>query len=110
MKIKKTSYFDAVYYFGNSYILCDNIPANDSDYFEGLARLFDDDEDAEIYQTFLSDCSDEQVFYLRARFGLHFAYHSALGLWVLLVTHSGTSWDSVECYDNGIAPESVYAF
>ena len=50
MKIKKTSYFDAVYYFGNSYILCDNIPANDSDYFEGLARLFDDDEDAEIYQ------------------------------------------------------------
>lgn len=105
--MKKTSFYDAVHYLGNSFILCDNIPCNDDDYFEGLARLYDEDEEAEIYQTFLTDCTDEQVFYLGNRFGLHFAHHSRLNLWVLLVTHFGTSWEYVPCVDNGNVIEEV---
>lgn len=63
----------------------------DPDYFDGV-----DCNDLEIFQWFLTDCSEGDVEFLRKHFGLLFTYSDKLDLYVLCVTHYGTSWDYVE--------------
>lgn len=49
----------------------------------------------EIFQWYLTDCSDSDVEYLSETFGLIFSYSSLLDLHVLCVDHYGTAWDHV---------------
>lgn len=56
----------------------------------------DGQEYREIFQWFLTSCSEWDVKYLRETFGLLFTYSNLLDLYVLCVTHYGTSWDYVD--------------
>jgi hypothetical protein len=56
---------------------------------------YENTENWEIFQWYLTDCSDFDAKYLRETFGLWFTYSNMLGLYVLLVPHWGTSWDYV---------------
>lgn len=79
---KISNYFDAVHFLGNHFILCNNIAAIDAEYYDGgqlgpWCEELDEDGDAvtpEIYQTFLTNCSDDDARYLADRFGLLFQY------------------------------------
>ena len=53
-------------------------------------------EIGEIFQWFVTDCSEFDVNYLREHFGLLFTYSNLLECYVLCVDHYGTSWDYVE--------------
>lgn len=96
-----TDYQTAVEWRHNSYILCTNLPDIDEEIFadeEFLAEIFNEEteEFSEIYQFYLSDCSDFDVNFLREHFeGLIFYHSEKLELWVLCVDHYGTGWDYV---------------
>jgi hypothetical protein len=51
----------------------------------------------DIYQWYLTDCSESDVEYLEKTFGLLFTYSDNLDLYILCVDHFGTSWDYVYC-------------
>lgn len=87
-KVYNTTYAVAVHWLGNSLIMCNMIPELD-DRFE-FPEL---DEDDEIYQYFLTSCSDGDRKFLEEHFGLTFGYSPMLDLHVLCVTHWGTGWD-----------------
>ena len=91
-----TNYNTAIHYCGNHYILCNNIVDIDSNLYENILLDNPEDEFPEIYQWYISDCSEYDVEYLREHFpGIIFAYSELLDLYILCVTHYGTSWDSV---------------
>lgn len=96
------SYKDAVEYFNNSLILCNNISEIDEFLFENC-ELCNVEQD--YYQYYLTDCSKDDAERLRAWFGLNFLYSEKLDLYVLAVEHFGTSWNSVPCcvYDKFVA-------
>jgi len=98
-----TTYADAVESIENM-VLCNDISKLEDDvFFENVceATLNEDDDDyVEVYQYYITDCSDSDVDYLRRRYDLRFAWCEKLSVWVLLVTHWGTSWDCVEWHDN----------
>lgn len=50
----------------------------------------------EIYQWFITDCSEWDMKYLRDTFGLLFTYSDLLDCYILCVTHWGTGWDYVD--------------
>lgn len=50
----------------------------------------------EIYQWYITDCSEFDVSYLRKTFGLIFTYSDLLERYILCVTHYGTGWDYVD--------------
>ena len=54
------------------------------------------EEYPEIYQYYITNCSEDLCEFLNDHFGLMFAYSEKLELWVLLVDHCGTCWDYVE--------------
>lgn len=61
---------------------------------------WDDDEyeapeKPEIFQWFITDCSEWDVKFLREHFGLLFTYSDLLDCYILCVTHYGTAWDYV---------------
>jgi len=57
----------------------------------------DREEDPEIFQIMLSDCSDDDVEFLTLHFpDLLFIHGVCLDNWFLCVDHFGTSWDYVE--------------
>lgn len=102
MKLYNTNFRVAVEWCNNSYILCNNITEVDPNIWDNIQGLPDwcSDEESEeempdVYQFFLTDCSQSDMKYLRDTFGLWFAYSDVLDMYVLLVTHYGTSWDYV---------------
>ena len=102
-EIKKpyyTTYAEAVNWLNNDYILCNNIVDIDQSVYENM-RFQDYDEETdsytEIYQWFITDCSDSDVEYLEKHFGLLFTYSDLLDKYILCVDHWGTSWDYVHC-------------
>lgn len=96
-----TNYSVAVHWLNNSLIMCNEIPEVDPSVLDNMRfYLYEEDEDGyeeelEIYQWYLTDCSDFDVKFLEEHFGLKFTYSDLLGLYVLCVTHHGTSWDYV---------------
>lgn len=98
-----TTYADAVSSISNM-VLCNEIAKIDDDvFFENVceATLNEDDEDyTEIYQYYITDCSDSDVDYLRSRYDLLFAWCEKLSVWVLLVTHWGTAWSCIPWVDH----------
>ena len=98
-----TNFRVAVHWCGNHYILCNEIPEIDPDIWEQIycemANNDEDDEDygdvPEIYQWYFSDCSKHDAEYLREHFGITLVYSDKFDLYILPVTHCGTSWDYV---------------
>ncbi len=54
------------------------------------------EDPVEIYQWYITDCSQGDVRYLSEAFGLIFTYSDLLDCYVLCVTHYGTAWDHVD--------------
>lgn len=95
-----TNYRVATKWLNNSYILCNHIGEIDQTIWDNMRFDMYDDEVGiyrEIYQWFISDCSDEDVRYLEDTFGLLFTYSELLECYILCVDHYGTSWDYVSC-------------
>lgn len=92
----RTNYKKAVKWLNNSLILCNDI-TNDPSLYDNMRFSFYDDDDnvCEIFQWFLTDCSESDVEFLEQHFGLKFTFSDALDLYVLCVDHYGTSWDYV---------------
>lgn len=98
-----SNYYDAVHFLGNSFILCNDVINVDPSVFEEMRfEWYNDetDEQKDIYQWFLTDCSLSDVEYLENRFGLLFTYSNTLDLFVLCVDHFGTIWKGVSVTDN----------
>lgn len=118
-----TNYYVAAHWLNNSLILCNNITDVDPNIYENCRfSLFrddddqdDDDEDGEaedyretdpfglqhpdsdreIFQWYLTDCSESEVEFLEEHFGLLFTFSDVLDLFVLCVDHFGTNWKYV---------------
>lgn len=91
-KIYKTNYYKAVHFLGNNLIRLNNIPEIDDSVYENFQTF---PEDQEVFQWYLTDCTDDDVKYLTKHFDLLFTYSDKLDLWVLCVTHFGTMWKGV---------------
>lgn len=96
----ETNYYVATHWLHNNMVLCNEIPAVDENIWDNLRFAIMEDDDGtitEIYQWFLTDCSEDDVQWLEQHFGLLFAYSEKLDLFVLCVDHYGTAWDYVYC-------------
>ena len=104
--MKTISYSSAIKRFGNSYVLCNNVPAIDSNLWDNVYfnPFTEDDVLIDIYQYYITDCSEEDVKYLSNWYGLKFAYSEELDCFILMVDHWGTAWDYVMIEDN--SPEN----
>jgi hypothetical protein len=85
-----------------SLILCNEIAEIDPSVFENFRfNAYEDDEQEgdpiEIYQYFLTDLTPDGVDFMEETFNLKYTYPEMLCLFVLCVTHFGTSWDYVPC-------------
>ena len=99
---KVNNYKEAVEWFGNHRVLCNNIPQIDPSIFDNANfDWYDEDEETEveIFQWFITDCTQDDVVYLADRFGLLFTYSDLLDCYILCVDHCGTRWDYVEVFD-----------
>lgn len=99
MKTYKTNYSVAVNWCNNALILCNNITEIDTSVYDNMRfELFDEEDGTQkdIYQWFITDCTDDDVEYLEQTFGLLFTYSDLLDKYILCVDHCGTSWDYVE--------------
>lgn len=98
------NYLDAVNYFGNHRVLCNNMMKLDSEsWFNNLwGDWFDEDSEEmpEIYQTYITDCSEDDARYLCDWFGLLFYWSETLEALILCVPHFGTPWSGVSVEDN----------
>ena len=94
-----TNYRTAAHWLNNSLILCNQITEIDINFWDNCRfDLYNEnDEPIEIYQYFLTDCSEGDVEFLENHFGLLFSYSELLDMFVLCVEHYGTSWDYVLC-------------
>ena len=102
MNKRFTTYNKAVKFLGNDLVLCNNIVDID-DCLDFRFSLEDEDgNQVDIFQYFLTDCSEDDVEFLEKTFNLLFAYSEKLDLFVLCVNHYGTSWDyvSIEVLDD----------
>lgn len=90
--IYRTNYKVAVSWLNNNLILCNNI----FDIDDNIDYLMSD-QVPDIYQYYLTDCSQSDVKFLMEHFNLLFIYSPKLDLYVLCVDHYGTSWDYVAC-------------
>ena len=100
MKTYKTNYSVAVNWCNNALILCNNITEIDTSVYDNMRfELFDEEDGTQkdIYQWFITDCTDDDVEYLEKTFGLLFTYSDLLDKYILCVDHFGRSWDYVEC-------------
>lgn len=96
------SYKNAVKYFDNALILCNNITEIDEYLWENCDLC---NTDEAFFQYFLTDCSQGDAERLHQWFGLNLLYSGKLGLYILCVEHWGTSWDYVPCpvFDQNVA-------
>ena len=94
-----TNYQVATTWLRNKLLMCNNLPNIDTTIWENMRwDTFNEEGDPiEIYQWYLTDCSDYDVDFLEQHFGLKFTYSEMLELYILCVTHWGTSWDYVYC-------------
>lgn len=95
-----TTYKEAVNWLHNSFILCNNIGQIDETIdYNYRFETYDEETDSykDIYQYFISDCSEDDVEYLEKHFGLLFTYSDLLDKYILCVDHLGTAWDCVHC-------------
>lgn len=101
----RIDYYAAVHWCNNHYIMLNNIHEIDPDFNDPF--LFDENEDGsskEIFQYFISDCSEFDKEFLVSNFPeLLFAYSDKLQKWILCVDHWGNAWDDVFC---DISPKS----
>ena len=111
----RTNYGVAVNWLNNNFILCNEIQNLDQSIFDNarFGFFYYTDEDGnqyesesdyegeeelnensrEIFQYYLTDCSESDVEFLEETFpGLLFTYSDLLGLYVLCVDHYGTNW------------------
>jgi hypothetical protein len=104
--MKTISYSDAVKRFNNNLILCNNIPEFDFTLYDNVRfPLFDEHEDAiDIYQWYITDCTENDVLYLEDWYNLKFTYSEVLDKFILCVDHWGTPWSGVMIEDN--SPEN----
>ena len=88
---RETNFFKAINWLRPNLILCNEIASLDESIYDNL------DDDAEVYQWFLSSLSEDDVRWMEKSFdmGCVYTYSNMLDLWVVGVTHYGTSWDSV---------------
>lgn len=95
--MKQISYADAVNRFNNNLILCNNIPEFDLTIYDNCRfSVYDEDENPiDIYQWYITDCTDTDVEYLEKWYGLLFTYSEMLDRYVLCVNHWGTPWSGV---------------
>ena len=94
-----TDYYTATHWLGNSFILCNEI-VNDYTVNDNVRFSYYDEETdtyTEIYQYFLTNCSESEVEFLEKHFNLLFSYSDKLDLFVLCVDHWGTDWNDVPC-------------
>lgn len=113
----RTNYKVAVNWLGNSFVMCNNLPEVDEYLMENarFAWCYYEDEDGneyeseddapegvevwehyrDIYQYYITDCSESAVEFLEEHFNLLFAYSDKLDCYILCVDHYGTSWDYV---------------
>lgn len=95
-----TNYRVAVKWCNNSFILCNNIAEIDDSIYDNMEfDCYNDetDEYKDIYQWFITDCSEWDKNFLKDHFGLLFTYSDKLDCYILCVDHFGTSWDYVSC-------------
>lgn len=94
------SYRTAAKWGDASLVLLNNIQEIDQE-FDPYIDYYEDEEDTEesapeFYQFYVTDLSDDSVEWMRKVFpDLTFVYSELLDLWVLCVSHYGTSWDYV---------------
>lgn len=103
--VTKTTYAEAVKWLHNSIILCNNITEIDPSIdYNFRFDQYDEEEDSyvDIYQYFITDCSQSDVEYLEKYFDLKFSYSNLLDKYILCVDHCGTSWDYVACPVNNV--------
>ena len=102
------SYRNAIKYFNNSFVLCNNITEIDESIFYSDYNIINDgfyESEQEIFQYFITDCTEWDAKYLNKYFGIQFLFSEKLDCYVLPVFHYGTSWDyvSVEVLDDEVA-------
>lgn len=94
-----TDYFTAVHWCNNNFILCNNIANIDDSIYENERFDFYDEETdthKEIYQYYITDCSESDVEFLEEHFpDLLFTYSDMLECFILCVDHFGTMWKGV---------------
>lgn len=92
--MKQFSYKTAINWCHNDMVLLNNIPEIDPDV---VAELYDQlEEGDEIFQYFITDCTESEVEWLKEHFSdMYFAYSEKLDNYILAVCHYGTSWDYV---------------
>ena len=97
-----TTYDRAVHWLHNNLIMCNNITEIDSSVYDYFRFNLEDEEGnyIEIYQYFITDCSEDDVEYLEKSFNLKFTYSELLDKYILCVDHLGTGWDCVPCEVN----------
>lgn len=94
----ETNYYVATHWLHNNLILCNDIEKIDENLWENYRFELTEENgaiDIEIFQYYLTDCSEDDVEWLEKHFNLKFTYSEKLDLYVLCVTHYGTSWDYV---------------
>ena len=94
-----TTYKEAVNWLHNNFIMQNDIAEIDSQVYDFMRFNLEDGEGncTEIFQYYLTDCSNEDVLFLERYFGLLFTYSPLLDKYILCVDHWGTSWDYVSC-------------
>lgn len=93
-----TNYYVATHWLHNALIMCNNIMEIDPSCYDNMRfDSYDEETDStvDIYQFFLTNCSEFDVEYLEKHFGLLFTYSDLLDMYVLCVDHWGTGWDHV---------------
>lgn len=98
-KTMYTDYYTAVNWCHNHRVMCNNIAKIDPSVYDNARFAWYDEEteaDTEIFQWFITDCSEDDVDFLESRFpGLLFTYSDLLDCFVLCVDHFGTMWKGV---------------
>jgi hypothetical protein len=93
-KTKRVSYSEAITKVCDSIILANNLPELDPTIYDDLANKIDSDRPVDIFQWFITDCSESDIEYANKTFPeLLFAHSEALDLYILCVPFYGMSWD-----------------
>lgn len=94
-----TNYGVAVNWLNNNLVLCNNVPSVDSTIWDNARFDLADEKgtEKEIFQWYITDCTQDDVKYLEETFGLLFTYSELLDCFILCVDHYGTNWYWVTC-------------
>ena len=102
MKTNFISYADAVKRFDNSLVLCNNITEVDAMMWDNMwGNFYQEDGETliDIYQYYITDCSQTDVEFLTKWYDLKFLYSEVLDCFILCVDHWGTPWGGVMIED-----------